>query len=229
MNKFFSLMVVGALLAACDSGSSDISGSSGNVTLKGSGTISTTSTFRAAVDPSEMKIKIYKFAVSANTDCSDPITIYEDDAPEFSQMLDNPTIGSGSLDDGSYPCVMMEVSDVMKFTPTSDDGSCMADTEYTLDVCREDEDSTSTLIDGTVTTCTGTSEGPTIGEDRVAVYMSTSGDDSNTAFVPSSPLPLTSAFTVSGSVTATFVVDGSGQVDGTFENCDMQPPSFGFR
>lgn len=227
MKKILSLVVIGLVVSACDSGSS----SSANVTLKGAGAAASLSTFLPVVDPAQMKIKVFKFAVSTHTDCSDMQVIYEDSSPAYQQMLANPTIGSGTLADGEYPCIAMEVSDQIKFTTNTTEGSCTAGSEYTIDVCRSDNSGASTLIDGTAVTCAGTDDGvnPAPNDDKVAIYMSTTGSDSNLAFIPSSPFPLTSAFTVAGAVTATFVVDGSGKVDGSNTACGMNPPVFGFR
>ena len=221
-----SLILTGTLLAGCNSSSS------ATITLKGAGATSSTSmTFLAAIDPTELNIKVYKFAVSASTDCTNLITIYENSAPTAVNLLSNPTIGSGSLAEGTYPCIAMEMSDNITFVPASNEGSfCTAGTTYTLDVCRTDNNGTSKLVDGSTTTCTGSYSGGTsvLGEDKVTIYMSTTGANGNEGFIPTSPFPLTSAFTVTAAATATFIVDGTGKVESGPSECDMQPPTFGF-
>lgn len=226
MKQSWVLVLVSGILMGCND-----SASTGNVTLKGAGSsASAAAVLLPNLDPTEMNIKVYKFAVSASTDCSNPITIYENESPTAENFLGNPTIGSGSLNDGSYPCVIMEISDNMTFKPATSEGNCTAGTSYTIDVCRSDSGGTSTLIDGSTTTCTGTNmDGSHVyGDDRVAVYMSTSGTTEGEAFRPDSPLPLTAAFTVNGSTVATFVADGSGQVESLSDGCDMGAPAFGF-
>lgn len=219
-----AFILISILMIACDSG-----GSNGNVTIRGAGSSTSASTF-FNVDPSEMNLKIYKFAVSENADCSSPITVYENSNPTSTNFLGNPTIGTGSVADGTYPCIIFEVSDNFTFKPATSEGNCVAGTAYTLDICRPDSGVTSTLVDGTVTTCTGSSEPPRVaGDDRIAIYMSTGGTTDAEAFSPGSPITLGSAFTVSGNAVATFVVNGTGAVESQADSCDMGAPAFSFQ
>ena len=89
-------------------------------------------------DPDSLSIKLYRFAVSTNTDCSNPtVVIDKSDDPQYVSMLDRPTFGSGVIDDGTYPCVMIEMSDWIKFSPDGNVGSlCDGNDEYTLDVWK---------------------------------------------------------------------------------------------
>lgn len=240
MKRVLALCGISLALVACD-GSSSSSGDSVSVTVKGAGLATSASgkVFRVS-DPANLKLKVYKFAVSASGDCSDPITVYENDSPDYEDFLSNPTIGSGDLDEGSYPCIIFEFSDIIKFTPEENDGDyCVADQEEELEVCKingeEDPGTTFMLADGTTGTCSN-------GEQRVAMYISTyssstGGDGNNNAFMPpesdgdaTQGLNLGAAFVVSGSTVATFVVDGTGQVNNGGDNasCDMQPPTFTF-
>lgn len=223
MKKILSLSLLASFLISCDSGST------GNVTVKGAGGSSGLAAAFAALDPSEFNIKIYKFAVSANANCSNPITVYENSAPTLTNFLGSPTIGSGTLEDGTYPCVIFEVSDNMTFKPATSEGACIANTTFTMDICRPDSTGLSTLVDGTVTTCTGTSTPPRVpGDDRIAIYMSTGGTDEAEAFNPGSPITLGAPFVVAGSAVATFVADGTGAVEDQGSDCDMGAPAFSF-
>jgi hypothetical protein len=209
-----------------------------------------------ALSASSIKLKVYKMAVSTSALCTNLITVLDNGStPTEVDFLQNPNLGSGTLADGTYPCIVIEFSDVIKFTPstTSTSGNCVATTEYSLDVCRGDNGGgSSVLIDGTTTTCTGTSGTSTTygtaGADRVAMYISTASTGTNTnAFAaPTSigdtakGLPLTSALTVSGTTSGKFVANPAGQVcDGNAigcENatvtggtrCEMGPPAFSF-
>ena len=180
-------------------------------------------------------MKVYKFAVSTNADCSSPVTVFESSSGVEADFLSQPTLGSGDLSPGTYPCVMFEMSDVLKFKTMAADGPCAADTEYELEVCRSESGSTGQLIDGSSFTCTD-------GEQRIGLFVSTNststgGGEGSNAFAPPTSagdsthgIKLNSALTISTTGTATFVIDGSGQVNngGDTVNCDMQPPSFSF-
>ncbi len=215
-----SFIFVSALASAC-------SDNGGNVTIRGAGTTDGLS----AVNPTQMMLKIYKVAVSASTNCSSPITLFSNDNPSYTNFLGNPTLGSGELADGTYPCVIFEISDNLKFIPETTEGVCTAGEEYLIDICRTDSTGSSTLVDGTVSTCTGSNDGGgrVIGEDRIAIYLSTGGTDEGQAFSPGDPITLGSAFVVAGSTRGTFVVNGMGQVDGSGVDCDMGAPNFSFQ
>jgi hypothetical protein len=192
--------------------------------------------------PLTLKVKVYKIAVSTDKLCSDPITILSNDNPDYTDMLDNPTIANTSLADGTYNCMMIEMSDLIKFTPDTDQGAaCTANTEYTLDVCHDGN--TTTHIDGTSHTCSGgrgTEELVTLHLSTGSAYISgvtagnanaweppTSDGDSANGF------NLSAALVVSGATSGVFYIDGSNQVstqtDGGTDYCEMEAPVFGFR
>lgn len=192
-----------------------------------------------AMDPSSLRVKVYKVAFSTSVDCTNLQTVYEGSASDatFVDFLNNPVIAeNASLADGTYKCVAIEMSDLIKFTPTTSSGACVADQEETLDVCRGSDGGTYELIDGTQGTCDNTYG----TDDRVTLWLSqgstatgggggangftrpTSDSDSANGFNLSSP------FVKSGAATGIFYVDGTGQVTGG-GSCDMQPPAFGFR
>lgn len=192
-------------------------------------------------NPASLKVKVYKVAFSASQLCTDPVTVYSKSESEatYIDFLGNPTLADGaSLDDGTYPCVIIEFSDLIKYTTTATDGSCAANTEYTGDVCRDQGGSSGSyqLIDGTTGTCSAT----TGVDNHIAMYLSTGSTSSNggegtTAFLPplttsdsSRGFNLASAFIKSGAKTGTFVVDGTGKITGAGAQCEMQPPTFSF-
>ncbi|PIS10077.1 MAG: hypothetical protein COT73_11280 [Bdellovibrio sp. CG10_big_fil_rev_8_21_14_0_10_47_8] len=185
-----------------------------------------------AADPQYLKIKVYKMAVSTSPLCTNLVTIIDNgSSPTYTDVLVNPTLGSGSVADGTYPCVVIEFSDTLQFASDTTTGSCTASTNVSMSVCQNSE--TSTLIDGSTTTCTA-------GDDRVAMYLSTAstattGTGGHSAFqAPTSVgdatkgFLLSTALTVSGSAAGKFVVNGTGKIDGTGGSCDMQPPAFSF-
>lgn len=208
--------------------------------------------------PVSLKLKVFKMAVSTSGLCTNLVTVIDNGAsPTEVDFTQDPSLGAGSLADGTYPCIVIEFMDGVKFTPpNSASGACLASVEETLDVCRtQDYDSdgnttdpgetgTSLLIDGTTTTCgaPGTS-------DRVAMYISTFavGGGSDAFNAPTSNgdttkgLNLASALTVSGTAAGKFVVNPAGKVcddtndsgsdcegGGANPSCEMGPPAFSF-
>jgi hypothetical protein len=195
--------------------------------------------------PTSLKLKVYKMAVSTSGLCTDLITVVDNgNTPSEIDFTSDPTIGSGSIADGTYPCIVIEFADAVKFMPpNSASGACLSSVEETLDVCRSP--GTSALISGATTSCgtPGTS-------DRVAMYISTyAGATSNSdAFNPPTSngdtahgLTLGAALTISGTAAGKFVVNPAGQVcDDTNDNtsscegggssntCNMGPPAFSF-
>ncbi len=189
------------------------------------------------LDPERLDLKVYKVAVSTSGNCSNPVTILTNDNPTYENFFDNPTIGAGTLANGSYLCVIIEFSDNIRVTPaeTSTSGNCVAGTVFTIDVCRNG--SSSTLIDGTTVNCA-------VADNRVAMYLSNwsstsgSGSSNNSHSAFSAPttngdanngLRLDGALVVSGGTTGTFVVNGEGQINDQHGDCDMNPPLFSFR
>jgi hypothetical protein len=206
---------------------------------------------------SSIKLKVYKMAVSTSPLCTNLITVLDNgSSPVEVDFLQNPSLGSGTLADGNYPCVVIEFSDLVKFTPstTSTSNHCNSATEYTLDVCRGDNGGgSSVLINGSITNCTGTSGNSTTygtpGDDRVAMYISTASTGSNNSDAFNRPtsigdtnhgLNLAAALSISGTAAGKFVVNPTGQVcDGGVigcqgavatggTRCEMGPPAFSF-
>lgn len=193
----------------------------------------------AAVSPSGFLMKLHTFAVSAKADCSDPVVVYQAPQAVYVDMAKDPTFGSYAIADGTYPCVMFEMSDVVRFSPAETEGTCVKGETYTLDVCsahgKEGEAPSFQKLDGSTGTCAAASG----TEDRVVLYLSTAakGGEGGNPFFPPGPdgkggMPLGAPLVVSGSAVGTLVVDARGRVappeyaeDGA---CDMQPPMFSF-
>jgi hypothetical protein len=165
------------------------------------------------------------------------VTIIDNTNPSYTNVLDSPTFGTGTVTNGTYPCVVIEFADNIKYAPnaTSDSGNCVSGTEYTLDVCSS---GTSQLIDGTTTTCDSS-------ENIVAMYLSTTSTSSSGSdgFKPPTQLndasygfTLANSLVVSGAVTGTFTVNGTDRIcdtndsscDGSSNSCEMGVPAFSF-
>lgn len=188
----------------------------------------------AVTDPSSLKIKMRKMAVSTSPFCTNPITVFSTSSPTYLEMSAGPTLGTGALEPGTYPCVIMEMSDQVKITPAANDGAnCTGGTEYTMDICNANFGGAFKLANGITGTCDNT-------DQWVAVYLSTAASDatgmSANSFVPPTSDPdgtkgfkLDGALIVTTSSASTFVFDGRGKVTGAANPCSMNPPIFGFR
>lgn len=146
-----------------------------------------------AVNPTSLKMKVYQISVAANEDCSSPITLFTSQAGEEKDMLLNPTLGSGNLDDGTYNCIMITMDDVIKFVPESTTGSCSGGTEYSIDLCRDQASSDGSalyshtdLLEGTTfttTECAGTDQSVSAGgiSNKVTLFLRTTAPANNHA------------------------------------------------
>ncbi|MGZ3687699.1 MAG: hypothetical protein ACXVBW_05335 [Bdellovibrionota bacterium] len=187
----------------------------------------------AGVDTSSTKLKIYKFAVSASALCTNPVTVFSSTAGTSTDILQAPTIGTGTLAKGTYSCVIIEASKLISFVPAANTGTnCVSGTTYSINICSDG--TTSKLVDGTSVSCSG---GAT-NDQKVAFYLTTQSTDTigTHAFSPptlstdtSSGIKLSSALTISADASGTFVVDGRGAVRDTGSVCDFGPPLFSFR
>ncbi|MGZ5817838.1 MAG: hypothetical protein ACXWJD_03735 [Burkholderiaceae bacterium] len=190
-----------------------------------------------ALDASSLKLKVYAVMASTSALCTSPVTIFSSATPTEVDFLTTPTLGSGSLPDGTYNCIIIQMSDNIKFKPTTTSGSCSSLTEYTNDVCRSDNGGTTRAPDagGAATACNGTDPGTPV-PDVVYLYLTTNalaGTGGQTFLQPvnansANGLHLTAPLVISGSAQSKFVVNAAGAVDGTQATCGMNPPTFGF-
>lgn len=123
-----------------------------------------------------LKLKVYKMAVSTSASCTSPVTVIDNGLfpVEVDVKAPNPVFGSGNITDGTYPCVMLEISDTIKYSgQASTSGNCSPSIETSRDLCRLDNAGSTQLLDGSVVLCANT-------EEHVVIYLST-----DTAAVPS--------------------------------------------
>ena len=190
-----------------------------------------------ALDASSLKLQVYSVMLSTSPLCTSPVTVFSSTTPTEVDFLSNPTLGSGNPPDGTYNCVIIKMSDLIKFTPTGTSGSCVAGTQYVADVCRTDNSGTTQAPDatGAPTACTGTDIAP--ASDAVHLYLTTNttaGTGGETFLQPTSPssgngLNLTAPLVISGTASSKFVVNATGKVSGVDLTCGMNPPIFGFQ
>lgn len=77
----------------------------------------------------KFELDVFKFAVSKNEDCSDPVVIIDHGAvAKRVNLVDNPSFGKGYVEPGTYHCVALEISRRMHVTPNNPPagvGSCI--------------------------------------------------------------------------------------------------------
>ncbi len=183
------------------------------------------------LSPSSLKLMVYKFSVSTDPLCSNPVAVVDNGtSPVEVDFVGGVDLGSGPLEAGTYPCVIVEFNSNIKFMPSSNSTStnCSSNDYETMDVCRSPD--TSRLADGTTTTCTS-------GGDRVAMYISTASTSTtgSDAFNPPTStsdaghgFKLASALRVTSSAAGKFVVNPTGKVcDDNDASCDGGPGGTG--
>ena len=190
-----------------------------------------------ALDASSLKLQVYSVMLSTSAQCTSPVTVFSSATATEVDFLAAPTLGSGNPPDGTYQCVIIKMSDLIKFKPSASSGSCTAGTEYVADVCRSDNGGTTHAPDaaGAMTSCTGTDAVPHV--DPVYLYLTTNASAGSgggtfvqpTSISSSSGLNLTAPLIISGSAKSKFVVNATGKVSGSDVTCGMNPPVFGFK
>lgn len=182
------------------------------------------------IDAASISVTIRKFAVATGKDCQNPTVVFASDAGVESDLLSNPTYGSGSVDPGTYECVIIELSKVIQTSAASTSGSCMQGQAFADVICRDGQ--TSQLVDGTPVTCSGGGANP----QHVTIFATTAttGQNGNQSLLPpasasdtGSGLALTAPLVVSGNRPVTLSVDARQFLDGTSPVCSTSAPSFG--
>jgi hypothetical protein len=93
--------------------------------------------------PTLLEAMAYEVWISENADCSSPILVADSGAsPQWQDLVQNPVFFSAPLDPGIYRCLILKISDNLRFIPnqeTEDElGSpCTVETNpYTIDIYR---------------------------------------------------------------------------------------------
>ena len=190
-----------------------------------------------ALDASSLKLQVYSVMLSTSPLCTSPVTVFSSTTPTEVDFLATPTLGSGNPPDGTYHCVVIKMSDLIKFTPSTTAGLCSASVQYTADVCRSDNGGTTQAPDavGAPSACAGTDAAPV--SDAVYLYLTTNasaGSGGNTFMQPTGPtstngLNLTAPLVIAGTAKSKFVVNAAGKVGDDGFSCGMNPPVFGFQ
>ena len=190
-----------------------------------------------ALDASSLKLQVYSVMLSTSAQCTSPVTVFSSATATEVDFLALPTLGSGNPPDATYNCVIIKMSDLIKFTPSATAGLCSAGTQYTADVCRNDNGGMTQAPDavGAPGMCSGTDAAPVA--DTVYLYLTTNasaGSGGNTFMQPTGPastngLNLTAPLVIAGTAKSKFIVNATGKVGDDGVSCGMNPPVFGFQ
>ena len=201
--------------------------------------------------PSSAKFKVYKVYMYNSEYCTGsyqtPFT-YSDTEAELKEYVGTtPDLGSGTLDNGTYKCMAVNMSDNITFQIATDFAGhatpCLKDTTYWMDLCNNrtyyDPDS------GDNNTCTN----DYATAEKTWMYMSTVSDTTYqttpkvqyhppTADNTSAGITLGGALVVSGDSSGKLVIDlrevidnasgGNGVANGATMPCYMNAPKFSF-
>jgi hypothetical protein len=224
-----ALLLAGGLLTACSSASSPTAGS--QLTVIGAAFApppSAPSLFTPPVpsgDPAALRIGVYALYISSNADCSSPVLVQDYGATAVTKdFVANPVLFTGSPADGSYPCVAIKMSDVIRMEPDSSFGNCVAGTEYAGDIYRAGETDWKD-VDLNPITGTGTDSMPS--DDRVTLIMTRDTAAAiGRGFSPNQTIQLGSDLIVPSQ--STFYWNGQGSVVDQGGQCGINPgqPSF---
>jgi hypothetical protein len=231
-----ALCLVTALATSCGK---DDQAASNAVVIKGSSSANGFASYSAlaadAGSPTSMKMSFYALAVSKNEDCSAPTFVFNHGStPVEVDLVANPTLFSGALASGTYKCLIMRVSDNIKFkadaTAVAAHGPNCANTttEYTHDVYRS-TDSGWKDMNGVAIPARGAHGTPV--SDIVDIFVTTSTSAATAAGIhPNQTIDLSAALVVPG--TSTFFADFNDGInvstDGTSQ-CVLESGGFGFR
>ncbi len=189
------------------------------------------------LDASSLKLQVYSVMLSTSPLCTNPYTVFSNATPTEVDFLAAPTLGTGNPPDGTYQCVIIKMSDIIRFTPSGTSGQCTSGTQYAADVCRSDNSGMTQAPDavGAPTMCSGTDAAPV--SDPVYLYLTTNpgqakgGDTFMQPTSAASPngIKLLSPLVIAGTAKSKFVVDATGKVGSDGVSCGMEPPTFDFR
>jgi hypothetical protein len=227
-----SLLVL-ALLACGGSSSTgpDPDPTTGELIVRASGSATATLTQPALrpVDAASFEVGFVEMRISANADCSAPYqTVFTGSTPNRVDVLTNPQIArTTGLTRGTYPCVALRVSDILRYAPATTEGACVSGVVTNHDFFRAGNEPVPFRdLAGAVIPARGARGAPV--EDLVWVFISTNeaavqarGYADNQIVLLSSPL------VVPG--TTTFYWDLSGALGPQSGFCETVGGSIGFR
>ena len=222
-----TLLATLALALGCAS-STDGGGNASLLTILGSaGLVGPLKAIATPVGaPASMSITMYKLALSPNADCTGAVEVQDYGAGgQVKDFTASPTLFQAQVDPGSYPCVAINLSDVIGFRSDTDSLSCQTGVDYTIDIYRPESNEQWLDVHQDSIVATGTDSTPS--NDRPWIFFATDTAAAlGSGYSHGQVIPLSNALTVPSTVT--FVWDAAGAVVDEQGHCGMNPgrPSF---
>jgi len=172
------------------------------------------------VDPSLFKMGFYRLYLSSATDCSGPNLLHDYGVRTDFDLVTGPTLFTVTgAPAGTYPCLIMRISDILEFVPSADFGPCVMGTTYHTDIYRAGEVD---WVDVAGNMIIGTGSDATPMDDMVDVFFSTDPPAVLGRGYSSSQVGLLGAAAVIPGA-STFYFNGSGGVTDEGGTCRMVP------
>ncbi len=200
---------------------------------------------QALTNSTSTKLNIFGVWLSANADCSSPVEVINSVTSTEYNMNSNPTFGSKAIAAGTYKCLILKMTDTVKFTPAATQGTCTLGVEATIDICKASNsvNTSKDALTGATISCLNT-----LG-DVVYVYVSTNSHCADSieagcngtptfsnGFLPPTQaddfqrgVKLASNMALTANATGTFVFNTDNKVDGTGVSCNLEPPVMSVR
>lgn len=223
-----SLGLALGLVLGCSSTSDGGTGNAALVTILGSAGLTgpLKALWTPVGAPASMSITMYRLALSTSTDCTGAVEVQDYGAGgQVKDFTQSPTLFQAQVDPGTYPCVAINLSDVIGFSPDTTALGCQVGTQYWMDIYRPDQNETWLDPAQQPITPSGTDSVPS--NDRPWIYFATDTAAAlGAGFSHGQVIPLGNPL-VSPS-TVTFVWDAAGAVGDEGGQCGMNPgrPSF---
>lgn len=183
----------------------------------------------STASPSDVEINFQDLYVSSSTDCSSPRHVLHNASTATQNFVASPTLGSGSVPHGTYPCAIVGINSMITETPATSTTYCVAGTALPAQqICRNGQTSIDPGTGATITCVTGTAA-------EVFAYFSTTGSNGggggggNNGFTPTSALSLSSPLVVTHDHTLQFVVDFDNTISDKFGGCNTDAPTMSAR
>lgn len=133
----------------------------------------------AELEAAAVQVTVYKIALSSNSLCTNPITIFDSSTGAQVDLKQVPTLAKGKINNGTYHCLMVEVSKMIRTAAsTTQDGNpnITCTTSVNRRICADNQ--ASKLINGTAVTCLNAQDAANPPQ-RVTLYFTTLSTNNN--------------------------------------------------
>jgi hypothetical protein len=194
-----------------------------------------TSYLQAGVDPMELRAQVSAMYMSKSPYCDSPVLVFSKDYVIQYNVFGFPVLGvadnGNHILDGTYSCLIFELSERFTFTTGVIASNCTAGTRYDVDVCTASH--LKTQVDGATYNCSGAAK------ETVFLYLSTASNsnDPDVALQPFTPptrsdaskgIKLDTPFSIYGNTYGRLIINGNNRVTGASGRCSMEMPRFSF-